>query len=175
MVQYDTSRQDSHSLSRKPKVGDVRTNSLRVRVVAEPEALVQLLDLRVRRNLHGRPLHILLLGSLGLGDDALDLLHGEVHAVLNFNGSLSRLHLFILLLLGRPDNRPVEPAAVDVLTEAPLGLEVAGQLLKHALLVHPQRATVGHRHHLEEDVGGSEVLLREVLVRGGAVAMLCLA
>ena len=74
MVQYDTSRQDSHSLSRKPKVGDVRTNSLRVRVVAEPEALVQLLDLRVRRNLHGRPLHILLLGSLGLGDDALDLL-----------------------------------------------------------------------------------------------------
>ena len=25
MVQYDTSRQDSHSLSRKPKVGDVRT------------------------------------------------------------------------------------------------------------------------------------------------------
>ena len=113
MVQYDTSRQDSHSLSRKPKVGDVRTNSLRVRVVAEPEALVQLLDLRVRRNLHGRPLHILLLGSLGLGDDALDLLHGEVHAVLNFNGSLSRLHLFILLLLGRPDNRPVEPAAVD--------------------------------------------------------------
>ena len=56
MVQYDTSRQDSHSLSRKPKVGDVSTNSLRVRVVAEPEALVQLLDLRVRRNLHGRPL-----------------------------------------------------------------------------------------------------------------------
>ena len=81
MVQYDTSRQDSHSLSRKPKVGDVRTNSLRVRVVAEPEALVQLLDLRVRRNLHGRPLHILLLGSIGLGDDALDLPHG---------GSLSR-------------------------------------------------------------------------------------
>ena len=56
MVQYDTPRQDSHSLSRKPQVGDVRTNSLRVRVVAEPEALVQLLDLRVRRNLHGRPL-----------------------------------------------------------------------------------------------------------------------
>ena len=43
------------------------------------EALVQLLDLRVRRNLHGRPLYILLLGSLGLGDDALDLLHGKVH------------------------------------------------------------------------------------------------
>ena len=60
MVQYDTSRQDSRSLSRKPKVGDVRTNRLRVRVVAEPEALVQLLDLRVRRNLHGRPLHIFL-------------------------------------------------------------------------------------------------------------------
>ena len=72
----------THSLSRKPEVGDVRTNSLRVRVVTEPEALVQLLDLRVRRNLHGRPLHILLLGSLGLGDDALDLLHGEVHAIL---------------------------------------------------------------------------------------------
>ena len=58
----------THSLSRKPEVGDVRTNSLRVRVVTEPEALVQLHDLRVRRNLHGRPLHILLLGSLGLGD-----------------------------------------------------------------------------------------------------------
>ena len=41
----------THSLSRKPQVGDVRTNSLRVRVVTEPEALVQLLDLRVRRNL----------------------------------------------------------------------------------------------------------------------------
>ena len=54
MVQYDTSRQDAHSLSRKPKVGDVRTNSLRVRVVAEPEALVQLLDLRVRQA-GGRP------------------------------------------------------------------------------------------------------------------------
>ena len=64
MVQYDTSRQDSLSLSRKPQVGDVQTNSLRVRVVAEPEALVQLFDLRIRRNLHGRPLHILLLGSL---------------------------------------------------------------------------------------------------------------
>ena len=41
---------------------------------------------------------------------------------------------------------------MDVLTEAPLGLEVAGQLLEHALLVHPQRATVGHRHHLEAKI-----------------------
>ena len=49
---------------------------------------MQLLDLRRRRNHHGRPLHILLLGSLGLGDDALDLLHGEVHAVLASSGSL---------------------------------------------------------------------------------------
>ena len=110
----------THSLSREPQVGDVKTNSLHVRVVAEPEALVQLLDLRVRRSLHGRQLHILLLGSLGFGDDALDLLHGEVHAVLNFDGSLSRLHLFILLLLGRPDNRPVEPATVyGLATERP--------------------------------------------------------